>query len=259
MTRLKLLDEIARCPELTHALDGNGPCAAVVAAQQRPASELHLPEPWVGRIDLAPILFISSNPGFDPNEHYPVASWPADAIRDFAENRFGSGDPPFVRDYKVRVDSTQPVYAARAPQYWVESRNCAAELLEKRPANLRPGRDYAMTEIVHCKSQGNAGMIAAANACAGRYLVRILEHSVACIVVCYGPSWQHTQRLLGVPAAHRAPAFVEGPLSIGALTRTFVFLPQPSSSLPRKPSVALPSELPRLRGILRACPAQGEV
>lgn len=68
-----------------------------------------LAEPWNGNIAKAPILFLSSNPGFSANEHFPryhyedgVFSWqglPADgrvpentltkvAIRNFFEERF---------------------------------------------------------------------------------------------------------------------------------------------------------------------------
>src|SRR5438876_620822 len=70
-----LLREIAHCPVVESCASGGSqhhPCAEVVLHQWRSVSdaervrrwkrEHHVPEPWVGHIETAPLLFLSSNP-----------------------------------------------------------------------------------------------------------------------------------------------------------------------------------------------------
>lgn len=70
-----LLLEIARCPVMEQcAMDGSQghPCAEIVLHQwpgthnesrrERFRREHHVPEPWVGHLESAPLLFVSSNP-----------------------------------------------------------------------------------------------------------------------------------------------------------------------------------------------------
>lgn len=67
--------EVARCPILEQCLEAaqpSHPCAGVVLTQWSDVSPTEriatwrarhqLPEPWRGRINVAPILFVSSNP-----------------------------------------------------------------------------------------------------------------------------------------------------------------------------------------------------
>ena len=58
MERNELLLAITRCPELGKArADSRHPCRSVVCAQG--SDDYHVPEPWQGHIETAPILFIS--------------------------------------------------------------------------------------------------------------------------------------------------------------------------------------------------------
>jgi hypothetical protein len=85
-----LMIEIARCPNVQTCLtsDEPHPCRNVVAAQHLPRSRYHVPEPWNGRIETAPILFVSSNPSFSPSEKFPLVSWADDRIEEFFTTRF---------------------------------------------------------------------------------------------------------------------------------------------------------------------------
>ncbi len=90
----QLLLEIANCRIAKGILAGkpsHHPCQTIVSSQD--GGTFQLPEPWVGQIDRAPILFISSNPSFDKEEYFPADNeekWPPDRIVDFFQNRFTS-------------------------------------------------------------------------------------------------------------------------------------------------------------------------
>jgi hypothetical protein len=79
-----LLIEIARCPNVRLALkDESHACRTVVAAQDipdLPPFPHQFPEPWSGRIETAPLLFVGSNPSLNPDETFPTKGWSADGI-----------------------------------------------------------------------------------------------------------------------------------------------------------------------------------
>ncbi len=64
-----LASDIHRCEMLTAALDNPWhPCRSVVIWQGLDRHvERYVPEPWVGHLGSAPILFISSNPSAGPS------------------------------------------------------------------------------------------------------------------------------------------------------------------------------------------------
>lgn len=128
-----LLVKIARCNELITAKTNKAhACYALVNGQD--TTEFHIPEPWNGHIDTAQILFISSNPSIDKNEHYPTCSWSNTAIIDFFENRFENTS----RDKWSRYWKAINKWIG-----WIFRENKNENLLSK----------YAcLAEIVHCKS-----------------------------------------------------------------------------------------------------------
>jgi hypothetical protein len=82
--------EIARCPHVQTCLtsDEPHPCRRVVAAQGLGRSGYQLPESWSGRIETAPILFVGSNPSFNPSERFPTKGWADQTIDAFFTTRF---------------------------------------------------------------------------------------------------------------------------------------------------------------------------
>lgn len=185
----KLLLEIADCPELRLCRehpDPSHPCQAIVDLQaDRPWAEHQRPEPWNGRLESAPLLFISSNPSIDRSEPYPTGSWDdGESIASFFERRF---------DDHI-VDGTRPRkldgrIAAKPVTYLNEVRRIASNLFDRTVA---PGTDYAITEVVHCKSASRAGLErrggqpGALARCPGRYLRRVVESSGARVMVAVG-------------------------------------------------------------------------
>lgn len=144
-----LLLEIARRRNVSRALESiHHPCSPVVAAQRTTElAELQLPEPWNGQIETAPILFVSWNPSWNPNETFPTSAWADERIISFFRTRFEHTD--------------------QASQTWREMQGIATHLLGR---TSRPGVDYAVTDAVRCKSQKGIGANAALSECSALYL-----------------------------------------------------------------------------------------
>jgi hypothetical protein len=155
---MELLQEITRCPLIQAwfaSPQSPNPCAKIIAFQhtihQETLDQHQVPEPWSGNIQQAPILFLSSNPSIDEQEEYPLLSWPDQWIEDFFVNRFSGGRKHWVEDgiRDLRLDGSR-----RPVRFWIEVRQRAIELLER---DVQPGSDYALTEVVHCKSRNEEG------------------------------------------------------------------------------------------------------
>ncbi len=92
----------------------------------------------------------------------------------------------------------------------------AQTLLQRQPV---PGEDYALTEVVRCKSIGERGFTEARDHCSARYLLRTLQISPASVVVILGEQascgvrepcdWRQTTE--GRCGADRLGRSVEGP------------------------------------------------
>ena len=117
--------------------------------------------PRVGQLDSARILFVSSNPSIGDDNHAVGAS-PDDALWDSHHLAFGGGTRSFILD---GIYTTAPTgEKLKKVAYWVAVRARARELIR----NAVPGRDYALTEVVHCKSKDEVGVASASEECSGR-------------------------------------------------------------------------------------------
>lgn len=137
--------------------------------------------------------------------------------------------------------------AAGPTRFWVEVRGRARELMPGR--DVRPGRDYALTEAVRCKSRGEHGVRDALATCSERYLGRTLEASGASVVVALGRIAADAMSMqFGLSSTTRLQ---EGVL-IGGRERIVVFLPHPNARARRTFEANIGSAgLDRLRGLLR--------
>jgi hypothetical protein len=125
-------------------------------------------------------------------------------------------------DGTVYVDETGNRQSSR---YSVWAKRIAGELLGNEEL-LRPGVDYAMTEVVHCASKDQFGTWDAAQTCAERYLSRLLEVSCAGVVVVAGAvaQWAFTE-MLGVALGEG----MWGPGLLAGRERVVLILPHPRS------------------------------
>lgn len=218
-----LLDEITHCSVVAQCKGGGDhPCASVVGVQQDvPLADHQVPEPWTGHLDKALILFVSSNPSIDPLEEYPSWSDGYEQTREYFVERFDGG-PGQIKDgiYSPKVGGGWggPV------RFWSAARARARELV---PAAVS-GVDYALTEVVHCKSTNEIGVASARETCSQRYLPAIINQAGSAVVLA----------VFGTQAA-RAVADLFGvdldgtnryaTIEIGGVVRHIVRLDHPSS------------------------------
>jgi uracil-DNA glycosylase len=222
----KLLIKIARCPNVQRCLasDERHPCRRVVAAQNvpdLPRFPHQLPEPWSGHIETAPILFVGSNPSLDPSERFPTKGWADQRIEAFFTARFDRGLPPV--------------------RYWSVVRSIARAILGEEP---RPGHDFALTELVRCKSWNEKGVPQALETCSDLYLERTFKVAGAKVVVALGKVARE-----GI-ASHIGGASkigLRGTFDIGGRERAVLMLGHPSSGQRQTPTKA---EVKKLRPVL---------
>lgn len=243
----KLLLSITRCEVLVGYLEGRvsrPACAAIIGAQSVegaakpvPYGDRQVPEPWTGRLGEARLLFLSSNPSISLVEEYPQGSVSDESIADFFHNRFdGQRAEPWVRDgNKFRmVDGS---YSRGAP-FWSNVKKRAAEAYGRE---VEPGIDYALTEVVHCKSKAETGVVDAVDTCVDRYLSGILAVSGARVVIVLGAqAGAIVKRKVILQRMQEWPeVFTQGDRP----ERLFLFQPHPSAFKEKKLVNTLPGEL----------------
>lgn len=235
MERNELLLAITHCPEIAKARANAGhPCAGIVGLQQ--PEHFQKPEPWRGHIDTAPILFVSSNPSIRGNDPFPPKGWEKQDIINHYQRCFDD-------DASIPGHIDKATY--NSVKYWIGARARAKEILG-RPA--KPGTDFALTELVHCKSKKEKGVAKAHLTCAGHWLDRVIQVSAAAIIVLMG--WQardHCTARWGLDKAQKVHFDVATP----GRKRAVVILPHPNAHGKRKVAdFVTPDELARLRALL---------
>ena len=249
--------EITHCPHVeawftTPAT--NNPCSGIIAhqglTQQISAlGAFQLPEPWQGHIDKARILFVSSNPSIDttivtPN---PNLSFTPQAISRFYNGAFDCGG--WIRDGKKFAFNGD----WKVQPYWAGVKCRAAEILEKEEDQVVPGIDYALTEVVHCKSQGASGVPEAMQTCARMWLMRILDKSPARLIVVFGRKIPDVfNQVVGIPIAVPASWGLWGPGMVAGRQRYIAFMGHPCGPDPKtfEKCVNNPAQLAALRAFV---------
>ena len=237
-TARDLIGSITRCPEVAavwNNLDGQHPCRDVVRSQNAagPGTGFQVPEPWAGHIDRAPLLFVSSNPSISRLEPYPEwdAAWDEGQTAQFFTGRFGPG-PTQVKDgvyYPLKEPGPgSSGHSAKPVAYWNACKR-NAEWLYGRP--VTPGADYAMTEVVHCKSRGELGVKAARDHCAQQWFDAVLQFSPAAVIVVLGGHARYSvQRFTFTTLAYWRPVRAE----LGGRSRLVMLAQHPNSRQPRR-------------------------
>ena len=156
------------------------PCSLIVNTQAS-LPTFQLPEPWCGDIINAPILVISSNPAISEIELYPDTSWSQKMINDFFVNRFKDrGKYSWVHDGKVLFKNGE---RGKKVSYWSCVNKRIEEIIQQTP---KPGIDYCITELVHCKSRDEIGVSKAFPECARLHLSKVISLSNACFIIAFG-------------------------------------------------------------------------
>lgn len=172
-------------------MDGSHPCSSVVREQDH-VPDRHLPEPWFGNLANAKVLFVSSNPSIDLNhgvtgENYPRASWSDNEIGEWFVRRVDqtwddvpvSFNHPVHKSFLWRCIDGQYRGAnpsGRTPQHsWNRTQGIAEELLG---STADPSQNWALTEVVHCKSRDARGVSKALPMCTSKWLNPILQTAI---------------------------------------------------------------------------------
>lgn len=238
-----LLLAITRCPVAEATLRGGRSRARadIVGVQGVGLEEFQIPEPWSGHLATAPVLFLGSNPGYAVSEEYPRRSWSDEEIVDFFENRFGGGRREWVKAGRYTLLQTGE-HKERWVRYWAAVRRRAGELLGR---DATPGVDYAISEVVHCKSAHERGVGSALEECVPRYLECLISASGARVVVCLG---RVADRAVREKWGIADGVAVHGPVEVGGRPRLFAFLPHPNARGERSFAACVSGEdLGRLR------------
>ena len=221
------------------------PCMKIVQWQKTHKNlayqDHQLPEPWSGDIERAPLLFISSNPSLSTTEMYPSLGWSDDEIRDFFTNRFDK----WMKDGSrfMRWDRTFP---NKKTPFNRDIMRYAGELLGS--SNIKPGKDYAITEVVHCKSESEHGVAGALKTCAANFLLPIMKISGAkCVIIVGSKAKSRFNSLLKIEAS----AAICSPLEVGGKKRLLVYLKHPSARAKKGPLKELKQEeVDRIRAFI---------
>ena len=142
---------IIRCDELNKAkINPEHACNRIVRFQTYGPFQdrWQVPEPWRGDIEHAPLLFVSSNPSIDPLDDAP---WNDQTDLDILRY-FSNGIAPNF-PYATSASGER---LRRPVSFWLSMRKRAEELFAR--TDLEPGKDFALSEVVHCKSRGEEGV-----------------------------------------------------------------------------------------------------
>ena len=223
MDARKLLIEIARCKNVRlAATDESHCCRPVVAAQGLSRSRHQLPEPWSGHIETAPLLFVGSNPSFDESDRrFPVE---------------GSADE------EIEAYFTTPDRLDLNVRYWNVVRSIARWILDREPS---PGHDYALTELVRCKSLNERGVPQALATCTELWLKKTFRVSGAKVVIALGKVARE-----GIASHIRCGSKIgfRGMFDIAGRERAVLMLGHPSSGHRQTPTKY---EVNKIRPVLR--------
>jgi hypothetical protein len=204
---IKLLaGSICDCPEVVEALKKKThPCHEIVMVQNEMVSDApelrQRPEPWIGNLAMAKVLFLSSNPSIsdDPDiairEDFPTYGMSVDDSAEYFVNRFNPEIEPPHATFKTN-SKADFLYRSNDGEYrgkggkkdvpietWLGIHRRAMEILG---TNCHPHSDYALTEVVKCKSKAEAGVKSASPKCVDTWMAKVLGSSTARIVVVVG-------------------------------------------------------------------------
>jgi len=241
--------------EIREGRCSDSPCRDIVNFQKNPHLPFHFPEPWSGDLTRASLLFIGSNPSIDYNEAYPNERWDGGdkKIVAFFEQRFAAQQPHINSEWRTLQVFGVNQYGNVVP-YLRAVHELAKEILRSPP---KPGVDYALTEIVHCKSWGQTGVPEAIALCAERYLDKVLAASGARVLIVLGAHARDAiceRYTLPNPKDSRIPN--SQLLTIKKRKFEAIFLPHPSAFLRKDKkcikSVIGPEEFDRISTLLNA-------
>lgn len=271
---------VAECQNVTDAR-GNSThaCHEIVTSQDQFPGPFQVPEAWAGNLATARVVYLSSNPAISAGsptakwrskrfaEKYPTQDWATAEIADFMINRF-TPEHGWVSELRHRkVDTAdqagKPSWGSPEPYWrWVESQTTS--LLGE---GIVWYDNAVMTEVVHCKSNGEQGVAKAAPICAAKHMSPILAATSAGLLVVVGTKAASVFKLAYGEQLKDKPEFGRSAsnglpdprqnlltLHIGGRSRLVCFIKHPNA---RGPVTTLENQYPEFIEEIRRA-AQGE-
>jgi hypothetical protein len=182
---------VARCPIVADCLTGrtpDHPCARLVLAQwpREVAVETRadawqrwhqLPEPWMGHLRTAPLLFVASNPGLGGK------GIPRNGLDGRAREHLTTWERDDEEIIRRAINGFEAADLSASP-YWRDTHDRAVEAFNE---DVAPGFDYALTEVVRCKSPGESQAVTSARGvCSRSYLHATIVLSGARVILGMG-------------------------------------------------------------------------
>jgi|HubBroStandDraft_4_1064222.scaffolds.fasta_scaffold00001_7 hypothetical protein len=220
----EVFDSIAYCKNVALCQHGDAshPCATIVRSQHVSDNDFQLPEPWRGQIDKARILFLGSNPSIG-DDRYALQTSTQEEVWESQQLAFGGGSRAYI------VGGTKTTKPDGSPDRNVRYWSCIQARARELMPNAIPGQDYAISEVVHCKSTEEEGVREAAQTCYDMHMAGVFSAAIAIVVVVLGKVAR--DRILGANATvPPSPLKVE----LGNRMRTLLFLPHPNDRGPKK-------------------------
>ena len=188
----KLCLKIAKDKDVKAAFGGASNAYSKICQAQKDSGikNMHLPEPWNGKLSEAKIMFISSNPSIDKDEEYPTEDWDDEKICGFFENRFKNGK---------KTAGGEKV--TKAVSFWtglIKYTNWISKEADlKIPEICKEHRNYkkyyaelndriVSTEIVHCKSEKEKGVAACEKDSHKKWTEEIVNLFTGKVIVLFG-------------------------------------------------------------------------
>jgi hypothetical protein len=171
----KLMRELINCKNIDKYYNGEiCPCKEIIGIQGiEDKLDFQLPEAWNGDLENKEIVFISSNPSIDNEEEYPTGKWREEDVIDFFNNRFNG---KWTKNNKtLKKDGT---FALKQVNFWNRIENRLNDIYRISGINKinKIGKDFAIFEIVRCKSIGENGITPnIIGQCANLYLEKTLK------------------------------------------------------------------------------------
>jgi hypothetical protein len=213
-----LMKEIFNCLNIEKCFNKeNTVCNKIIKSQGvEKIDDFFIPEPWNGDLENAKILFVSSNPSIDINEYYPKNNWQSNDKINYFANRFDL-NAGYVNKY-IYIKLNNGNFSTNWVRYWANIRKRAEELIE----SVIPGKDYCITEVVHCKSIKEKGVKESLEQCFNNYFEKKMKISSAKLVICLGKSASNK-----IKEKYKINEDEIGPIDIE--NKKIIFLPHPNS------------------------------
>lgn len=226
----ELFWQIVKCNNMTtYFATNHSPCEEILRTQNIfRQQDFQVPEPWNGNLN-AHLLFIASNPTIDEQEYFPdsTSTWNPELTEDFFLHRFSGGRQSWISNNRYVLQRDGNHYSNKPVKYWCEIYRRAIEAYDNKEIN--PGIDYAITEVVHCKSRARIGVNESLAECSSSFIKKIVKLSEAKVIIWVGKEAKQT----AISLFKTGEETFHGP-SLKTQNRYFIFTPAPNSNRPRK-------------------------